>query len=118
MSLPMAANVTCDIYHGGNTPPGSPDVAGAAAYLEEDFSNLKPTTNPPFAYSHILRLEATVDVRDNYNGVAGGSALFVPNQTGTRFQVQAVARVGRGTALDHKIVYLLRTYVAWPSDDV
>jgi hypothetical protein len=118
MSLPMPANVTCDIYHGSNTPPGPPDVAGAAAYLEEDFSNLKPSTNPPFVWSHLLRVEATVDVRDSYNGVSAGSAVFVPDQSGTKFQVQAVARVGRGTAVDHKIVYLLRSVVSWPSDDV
>ena len=118
MSLPMPANVTCDIYHGGNIPPGPPDVPGAAAYLEEDFSNVKPMTSPPFVYSHIMRLEATVDVRDGYSSASAGSAVFVPNQTGTRFQVQAVARVGRGTAVDHKIVYLLRAFVPWPSDDV
>ena len=118
MSLPMPANVTCDIYHGGNTPPGPPDVAGAAAYLEEDFSNLKPHDESVVCLVAPARLEATVDVRDNYNGVSAGSALFVPNQTGTKFQVQAVARVGRGTALDHKIVYLLRSVVTWPSDDV
>ncbi len=118
MSLPMPANVTCDIYHGSNTPPGPPDVPGAVGYLEQSFDNVKPAINPPFLYTHLLRLETTVDVRDNYNGVATGSTLFIPNQTGTRFQVQAVARVGRGTTLDHKIVYLLRTFVTWPSDDV
>ena len=118
MSLPMPANVTFDVYHGVDTPPSPPDVAGVAGYLEEAFSNLKPTTTPGFAYSHILRVAATVDVRDGYNGMSGGSTVFVPNQTGTKFQVQAVARVGRGTSLDHKIVYLLRNAVAWPTNDV
>jgi hypothetical protein len=118
MSLPMPTNMTCDIYHGGNAPPGPPDVVGAAGYLEEDFSNLKPMATPTLAYTHILRVAVTVDVRDNYNGAAAGSTLFVPNQSGTKFLVQAVARVGRGTAVDHKIIYLLRSVVAWPSNDV
>jgi hypothetical protein len=118
MSLPMPANITCDIYHGNNAPSAPPDVPGATGYLEEDFSNLKPVLNPQFRYTHILRVETPVDLRDGYDVLADASAVYVPNQSGTRFQVQAVARVGRGTALDHKIVYLLRSYVIWPSNDV
>ncbi|HBI44922.1 MAG TPA: hypothetical protein DDY78_19010 [Planctomycetales bacterium] len=118
MSLPMPANITCDIYHGQNLPPAPPDVPGATGYLEEDFRNLKPAINPIFTYTHILRVETTVDVRDGYSGVPGGSAVYVSNQSGTRFQVQAVARVGRGTAVDHKIVYLQRINLTWPSNDV
>jgi len=118
MSLSMPANITCDIYHGNNVPPAPPDVAGATGYLEEDFSNLKPVLNPEFRYSHILRVETPVDLRDGYNAISVGSAVYVPDQSGTRFQVQAVARVGRGTALDHKIAYLLRISLKWPTNDV
>jgi len=119
MSLPVPANTTCDVYHGTNAPPNPPDVAGVSCYLEERFRNIKPTMSPGIVYDHILRVEATVDIRDQYNGAPGGSeTVYVPNKNGTGFKVMAVARVGRGTALDHKIVYLQRTGVSWPTNDV
>jgi len=119
MSLPVPANTTCDIYHGTNTPPSPPDVAGVSCYLEERFRNIKPQTgNPTIIYDHILRVEASVDIRDGYNGTAGSSTVYIPDKGGTRFLVVAVARVGRGMGVDHKIVYLQRQHVTWPSDDV
>jgi hypothetical protein len=119
MGLPVPANTTCDIYQGTNAPPSPPDVAEVSCYLEERFRNIKPQSgNPTIIYDHILRVAADVDVRDNYNGVAGASVVYIPNSGGTRFLAVAVARVGRGTTLDHKIVYLQRQNVVWPSNDV
>ena len=119
MSLPVPANTTCDIYQGTNAPPSSPDVAGVSCYLEERFRNIKPQTgNPTIIYDHILRVETTVDIRDGYNGAGGPSSIYVPDSSGTRYLVQAVARVALGTAADHKIVYLQRQAIAWPSNDV
>jgi hypothetical protein len=119
MSLPYPANTTCDVYHGVNVPPNPPDVAGVACYLEERFRNIKPIGgSPDIVYDHIMRVAWDTDVRDDYNGVPNSSNVYVPNQSGTGFKVEAVARVGRGTAFDHKILYLQRTGVKWPSNDV
>ena len=119
MSLPIPPNTTCDVYQGTNAPPNPPDVAGVRCYLEERFRNIKPPGgSPSIDYDHILRVASNADIRDGYNGQPGPSLVFLPNQNGTRYLVVAVARVGRGTALDHKICYLQRQAVTWPSNDV
>ncbi len=118
MSFPIK-NATCDIYHGTNLPPSPPNVAGVSCYLEERFRNIKPQTgNPTIIYDHILRVDEDVDIRDGYNGAAGPSAVYIPDKTGTRYLVEAVARVGMGTSADHKIAYLQRQQITWPSNDV
>jgi hypothetical protein len=111
------ANTTCDIYHAGNAPPAAPDVAQVACYLDEQFDNLKPL-GLGLNYTHILRVPAATDIRDNYGGGPGADTVYVPSKNGTSFRVIAVARSGRGTALDHRIVYLSRNAVTWPSNDV
>ena len=113
---PMPPNTTCDIYRGGNGPPSPPDVAGVPCYLEERFRNIKPTTE--FIYSHLMRVAVGTDVRDDYNISSLADSVYVPNSTGTIFQVKAVARVARGTPLDHLVAYLNRVAVAWPSQNV
>ncbi|HWG41747.1 MAG TPA: hypothetical protein VN688_03105 [Gemmataceae bacterium] len=119
MSLPVPPNATCDVYHGTNAPPSTPDVAGVSCYLEERFRNIKPIGGSPgLIYDHILRVAWDLDIRDDYNGVTSSSKVYVPDQDGTEFQVVAVARVGRGTAVDHKIVYLQRGNAPWPTNDV
>jgi hypothetical protein len=116
-ALPVPANTTCDIYHNGNAPPAAPDVAQVGCCLEEQYSNIKPVQQG-LNYTHIVRVPTATDVRDNYGGGAGADVVYVPGKTGTAFTVIAVARSGRGTALDHKIVYLNRNQVTWPSNDV
>ena len=119
MSLPVPPNTTCDVYQNPNAPPNPPDVVGVVCYLEERFRNIKPPGgSPSIDYDHIMRVLPTTDIRDGYNGVPGPSLVFVPNKGGTRFLVVAVARVARGTTMDHKICYLQRTALTWPSNDV
>jgi hypothetical protein len=116
MALPVPANTTCDIYRVGNGPPSAPDVARVSCYLEERFGNIKPTS--AFQYSHVMRVPKNTDIRDDYGGT-GLDTVFIPaSTTTTKYQVQAVARVGIGTALDHKIVYLNRLVPSWPTDNV
>jgi hypothetical protein len=117
MALPTPPNTTCDIYRGGNQPPSPPDVPHVSCYLEEDFSNIKPVQTA-LNYTHILRVPVTTDIRDNYGGGPVADVVYVPSKTGTSFTVLLVARSGRGTAVDHKIVYLNRNLVTWPSNDV
>jgi hypothetical protein len=124
MSLPMPANTTCDIYHANNAPPASPDVAGVKCFLMAHGQSTLTSTK----YTHVLYVDATVDIRDNYDpptmtspipgGATSGETVYVPDKTGTAFTVVLVRRFGRGTAFDHKRVLLLRQAVTWPSNNV
>jgi hypothetical protein len=116
MALPVT-NTTCDIYRFGNSPPAAPDVPGVVCYLEEHARNIKPLGAATPQYSHVLRVGASTDVRDTGN-VDGQDRAYVPDRNGTLFLVQWVARVARGTALDHKIVYLLRQNPTFPTNDL
>src|SRR5262245_30785250 len=107
--LPYPPNATCDVYSGQAPPPAAPRLTGVAIFLDEKWTNIKTGTT----YSHVARVALGTDVRD-------GDFLYVPNgSSGTQFQVTFVARTGRGTDLDHKVVYLNRTStVPWPTDDL
>lgn len=121
MAIPIAANTTCDIYRSGVAPPAAPSVAGIACHLTGNYGQgveageLAPG---PFRFSHVLLVDAGVDVRDDYNaGVIGTAmdALYVPDKNGTPFKIVFVERRLKGTPLDHKKVYLSRQTVTWPT---
>ena len=119
MPLPMPANTTCDIYRSGNAPPSAPDVPGVKCFLMPYGQSSLTTPN----FTHILYVDATVDIRDNFIAStfsAGGSAdnLYIPNQNGTKFTVVLVRRYGKGTTSDHKRVLLARQAPTWPTNDV
>jgi hypothetical protein len=119
MSLPMPANDTCDIYRSGNSPPSAPDVASVKCFLMP----LGQSTLTTSSYTHVLYVDAAVDVRDNFISSSfspGGSAdnVYIPSQSGTKFAVVLVRRYGKGTPSDHKRVLLLRQAPTWPTNDV
>lgn len=119
MSLPITPNVTGDLYRSGNAPPSVPDQAGVAGYLAPDIDPRHINSNAP--WTHKLLVDVSVDIRDGYPGggaLAQNDTIWVPDQNGTRFNVMLVTRVGRGTAFDHKKVYLDRAAPTWPSNDV
>jgi hypothetical protein len=116
-TLPIPNNTTVDIYHGGNAPPAAPDVAGVKVYLQERFRNIKQAPAAVLPYTHMCYLPPGTDVRDAYNG-GNADHFYVPDKNGTNFTVQFVARVGRGTPTDMKIVYLNRIGITWPTDNV
>jgi hypothetical protein len=119
MTLPIQANVTLDIYRNTNAPPNPPDVAGVKGHLFEKFGNIKPpgsNTMPYGSYTHVLFVEVNTDIRDGAGG--GADKVYVPSQSGTQFTVVWVARQGRGTPLDMKIVYLTRATPTWPTSDL
>jgi len=137
MSLPVTPNTTCDIYRLGAAPPGPPSVPGVRCHLKGDWrggqeagdrlrsDGLAPPTSVSntFQWTHVALMDASVDIRDAYTGAgnpfAGQDTLFVPDKTGTKFQVVFVERVGRGTAFDYKRVFLDRTPMpGWPTDNV
>jgi hypothetical protein len=117
MALPIPPNTTCDIYRQGNAPPAAPDVAGVQAYLEEHFRNIKPIATGA-NYTHLLRVDYHTDVRDNFGGGAAVDTVYVPDKNGVAYLVVFVARVARNTPADHKVVYLSRQVVTWPSNNV
>jgi hypothetical protein len=124
MTVPYT-NTTCDVYRHGNSPPSAPDVPGVkCALLPKGQSTL---TTPD--YTHLLLVPTTTDIRDDFSAgslSAGTNAdsLWIPNQNGTGFTVILVRRKGRGTAMDHKEVLLMREKgsgsqsVPWPTNDV
>jgi hypothetical protein len=124
MTVPMGGNTTCDIFRITNSTT-TPDVAGVSIYLAPRYSaGATHAFQAPLGYSHVMHCDTGTDIRDGYSGgVIGASAdnVWVPAYNGgkgTKFTVVFVERVGRGTALDHKRVYLQRLMPVWPSSDV
>jgi hypothetical protein len=124
MSLPYAPNNTCDIYRQGNSPPSAPDVAGVPIFLKPDWlrgQEAGDRGDNTLTWTHIMLADAGVDVRDYYGGGSAGSPqdqLYIPDRNGTRFQVIFIERIGVGTALNHKRVYLDRNTPNWPTDNI
>src|SRR5213594_4081908 len=63
-----ANNTTCDIYYSPNVPPAAPDVAGTACALVARFAQGQEASegDTTFQWTHLLYLDAAVDVRDSY----------------------------------------------------
>ena len=125
MSLPVPANATCDIFHVGSMPPlGSPAATGVPCVLQCDWRGGQEAgdrNSSANMWTHVLLLDFSVDIRDAYTGNNSQSpqdAVFIPDQHGTRFNVIFIERVQRGTAHEHKRVYLDRQQPSWPSDDL
>lgn len=124
MALPIPANTTCVIYRAGQAPPSPPDVGPIACLLQADYAqglDAGEGDGLDRKFTHVLWVEVSVDVRDDYSsGVFGSNSdvVYVPDENGTAFAVRMVQRHGRGTPQDHKRVYLARKAVAWPSEEV
>src|SRR5690242_4039234 len=125
MSLPVAANTTCDIYRVGKSPPAAPDVPGVPCFLRPDWragqdNGDRAAVPNSLTWTHVLLVDVSVDIRDRYLGALGDApqdSVYVPDQNGTQFFVTFVERIGRGTSLDHKRVYLDRATPTWPTDE-
>jgi hypothetical protein len=118
MSLPAVANTTFDLYHPPNAPPANPDAAAVPCRLDGAYDRgLDHGTDPiPNHYDYVLLCDLTVDIRDGYNmGSISGpiDLVYSPDRNGVLYKVVFVERVGRGTAWDHKRVYLVRSTVNW-----
>ena len=125
MSLPVAANTTCDIYHTGSFPPGgSPAATGVPCFLKGDWRGGQEAgdrNSNACTWTHIMLVDVSVDIRDGYNGAEffmQQDAIWVPDVNGTRFNVIFVERVLQGTAQEHKRVYLDRTAPTWPTNNL
>jgi hypothetical protein len=126
MSIPMAPNTTCDIYHWGAAPPSPPSVAGVKCYLtpvgQSTLTTPQSYTGTQAGYTHKLYVDHTVDIRDG-TGMASLSpnqpdSFYVPDKNGQQFQVVMVRRYGRGTATDYLIVLAKRLSATWPQQNL
>src|SRR5947209_1912406 len=116
MTVPIT-NTTCDVYRATRSPPAAPDVAGVKCYLEPRGRSTLTTNN----YTHVLRVNVTVDLRDGSGGLNQGTnpdKVYVPDKNGTPFTVILVRRVGRGTNLDHLEALLNRAGPTWPTSNL
>ena len=114
-----ANNTTCDIYYSPNIPPAAADLTGQTCALVAAFAYGSEASagGLNFRWTHLLFLDASVDIRDSYPG-AVAHRVYVPDQNGTGFDVVFVELVGRGTPAAYKRVYLDRRAVTWPSDEL
>lgn len=125
MSLPVAPNLTCDIYRFGSGPPAAPAVAAVPCYLKSDWRGGAEagdrTNSSVSSWTHILLVDVAVDIRDGYIGLQNQSAqdtVYIPDQNGTRFLVIFIERVQRGTPDEHKRVFLDRQTPSWPTNNL
>jgi hypothetical protein len=124
MSLPIPANTTCDIYRTGTRPPASPSVSGVPCYLQSDWRGGNEGGDRAvnaLSWTHIMLVDVSVDIRDAYTGQMTSTiqdTVFVPDQTGTAFNVIFVERLQRGTAQEHKRVFLDRQTPSWPTNEL
>src|SRR5262245_52287246 len=106
-------NATCDIYRSTNSPPAAPNVAGAQIFLKPVEVQGMEASEPADVktWTHMAMIGPTVDIRDAWSHTGPGGTedtIYVPDKTGTGFQVIFVALVGRGEATEHKRVLLRR----------
>lgn len=134
MSLPVAANVSVEIYRNANPgspyPGGSPAVAGVQGYLRPAVTHGRFGAASWLKWTHLLYLPAGTDVRDAYNSqldparnntAADTIVLHDTAVSGrkTAYYAVFVEVVARGTSLQHLRVYLDRFLpTGWPTDSL
>jgi hypothetical protein len=124
MALPVPSNTSCDIYRNGNAPPAAPDVAGVPCYLTCDWRGGQEAgdrNSVNLTWTHVMLIEINVDLRDSYVGrgiFSQQDTVYLPDQSGTAFVVVFVERLQRGTAHEHKRVFLDRQQPTWPSNEL
>jgi hypothetical protein len=132
MQLPLPVNVIVDIHRSAN--PSSPytlgplAAAGVRGHLRPAVANGRLGSAQWLRWTHLLYLEATVDIRDAYNTQLDparddtrADLVLVTDSTTpttrTAFYVVFVEAASRGTTARHLRVYLDRFQPsAWPTD--
>jgi hypothetical protein len=114
-----ADNTTCDVYFDPNVPPASADVAGVACHLAARFAQGAEASEGDQAlrWTHLLYVDSAVDVRDDYPNTPA-NRVYVPDSTGTGFDVVFVETINRGTPAAYRRVYLDRRQPTWPTDQL
>jgi len=109
------ANTTCDIYYS----PNAPDVAAVPCNLSAEFEEGSEASvgNQTFRWTHLLYVDAAVDVRDSYPSNPANK-VYVPDKNNTGFSVVFVELVNRGTPAAYKRVFLNRQAPTWPTSQL
>jgi len=124
MPLPPAVlTTTCDIYRFNPPPLGAqPASTDVPCQLLADYSGGTRVVNlSAKPWTHYLLLDSSTDVRDSYPGAGGtwqfGNAdtVHIPSGGTTAYAVVFVELCGKGTAGEHKRVYLDRQLPSWPA---
>ncbi len=117
MSTPMAPNTTANVFRDTHGPPEALAVAGVPLYIRPDWATSRRYGEAnTFCWTHIALIAFGADVRDGYSGantMSGPDSLYIPDSTGTRYQVVFVERYLPGTPQDHLKVYLDRWTPNW-----
>jgi hypothetical protein len=122
MPLPAALlTTTCDIYR-GNPPSGGPATTNVPCQLVADYARGAQVLNNALrSWTHYLVLDSSVDVRDSFAGVnqpwnyPASDTVKIPSGGTTAYAVVLVEVCGKGTAIEHKRVYLDRQAPNWPA---
>jgi hypothetical protein len=121
MALPLPANTTCDIYRHGVTPPAAPTLAAVPCVLQNDWRGGQAGRDRQantLTWTHVLLVDAGVDIRDAYAGLSNltpQDTVYIPDQSGTPYNVIFIEVVQPGSADTHKRVYLDRQQPNWGS---
>jgi hypothetical protein len=109
-------NTTCDIYRNAHAPPAAPDIAGVPCAFAHRGASTLTSSN----YTHVIFVDASVDVRDHATGSGAGLSLdgancdhlWVPDKNGTRYDVVMVRKAGA-----HKQILVQRVSPTWPGNN-
>ena len=119
-TLPIPPNNTMTVYDNGSGPPaGTPRATGITIRLVPNISCPTHDAENVLNFSHIALVPATTDIRDNKSDAytpGNGDIVYVPDATGTPYKVIHVEMRARGTAAEHKKVYLDRGTPPWPTN--
>ncbi len=115
-----ANNTTCDVYRSTGVPPATPDVAAVSCALIPAFREGSEASegDQDFRYTHVLYCDPEVDIRDSYPAAPAADTIYVPDRTGTGFQVVFVELVNRGQPNGYLRVYLDRKAPTWPTSEL
>jgi hypothetical protein len=119
MPLPIAPTNTCDIYRVGTTPPASPAVSGVPCVLQNDWrggQGGRDRTSGTLTWTHLLLVDITVDIRDAYTGnstLSPQDTVYIPDSTGTAYNVIFVEVIDAVAANAYKRCYLDRQTPDW-----
>ncbi len=117
MAMPLAPNTTCDIFRFDKSPPDDdPNEPGVRVHLTAEYAKGlemgETRAKADIKFTHIMLVEPDLDIRDDFKDlvptVSQSDKVFIPDEDGTEYVVVHVNRQGKGTATDHKRVYLRR----------
>jgi hypothetical protein len=118
-ALRPANNTTVDIYIDPLTPPAAPSTASVACHIAPDWrlGSQNSQGNTTWRWTHVMYCNLGVDIRDGWpTGVA--NRVYMPDKTGTRFDVIFVETVNRGQGNSYLRIFLNRNAPSWPTSNL